>query len=90
MSFFEMFGQLGVFALVTVAMAFLPLVVAAVYAAAPSERRLALLRPISLAAIFSALTGLFNGGIAVLRGIARTPVLDREAWSAIAMGALKR
>lgn len=86
MDFVEMFHQMGVFALMTMLMAFVPLVVALAYAIAPQERTLALMRPISLAAIFSALTGLANGGIAVLTRIARTGGVEREAWGAIAAG----
>jgi hypothetical protein len=43
------------------------------YAVRPAERTLMLMRPISLAAIFAAISGLFGGWIAVLGGIAATP-----------------
>jgi hypothetical protein len=86
MSFLEMFHQMGVFALMTMLLAFVPLVVAAAYVIAPKERTLALMRPISLAAVFSALSGLTNGGIAVLSTIARRGVVERDAWGAIAAG----
>jgi hypothetical protein len=86
MSFVEMFRQMGVFALMTMLMAFVPLVVAVAYVIDPKERTMALMRPISLAAIFSALTGLTKGGIAVLTGIARSGAVERQAWGAIAAG----
>src|SRR4051794_32390477 len=86
MTFFDMFRQMGVFALMTMVMAVVPLIMAVAYVVAPTERNLALMRPISLAAIFSTLAGVSSGAMAVLRSIARTPVLDREAWSAVAVG----
>jgi hypothetical protein len=70
----------------TMLMAFVPLVVAVAYVIDPKERTMALMRPISLAAIFSALTGLTKGGIAVLTGIARSGAVERQAWGAIAAG----
>jgi len=87
MTVLDMFRQMGVFALMTMVMAVVPLIMAVVYVAAPSERNLALMRPVSLAAIFSTLAGVSSGGMAVLRSVARTPVLDRPAWNAMAVGA---
>ena len=86
MDILEMFRQMGVFALTTMVMAFVPLIMAVVYVLSPTERNLALLRPISLAAIFSTLAGLASGIMAVLRYIARAPVLDGPTWHAIAAG----
>ena len=46
----EMLQGAGFFAKLTLSIAFTPLVVAVMYAARPTERRLALMRPFSLAA----------------------------------------
>jgi hypothetical protein len=52
-----------------------PLVLGVLYALRPNERRLALMRPISLAAIFSALCTVLIGVVNVLTGLAATPSL---------------
>jgi hypothetical protein len=55
------------------------------YVVGPSERKLALMRPISLAALFSGLAGLLLGFINVLKGI-----WSAEAdvpWRIVAVGA---
>ena len=60
--------------------------VALAYAIKPNERRLALMRPLSLAAIFGGL-GSFTIGLAtVLQGISATPSLTVESWRSIAAG----
>jgi len=86
MTILDMFRQMGVFALLTMVMAVVPLVMAVVYVVSPTDRNLALMRPVSLAAIFSTLAGLSSGAMAVLRFVARVEVLDRPAWHAIAAG----
>jgi|KBSMisStaDraftv2_1062788.scaffolds.fasta_scaffold1239742_2 hypothetical protein len=86
MTVLDMFRQMGVFALMTMVMAVVPLIMAVGYVVAPTERNLALMRPISLAAIFSTLAGVSSGGMAVLRSVARAPVLDPPAWHAMAAG----
>ena len=73
MTFLDMFRQMGVFALMTMVMAVVPLIMAVGYVVAPTERNLALMRPISLAAIFSTLAGVSSGGMAVLRSVAAGP-----------------
>ena len=87
MSMFEAVGQMGLFALLTLVICLTPLAMAIAYAASPSERRLALMRPLSLAAIFAALAGVFIGFIMVLRGIGATGALTAGAWRSIALGA---
>jgi len=61
--------------LVAIASMFLgvvPLALGVVYAIWPSEQRLALMRPLSLATIFAAITGTTLGGINVLAGLGST------------------
>jgi hypothetical protein len=43
------------------------------YAVRPTERRLMLMRPVSLAAIFAAVSGLASGWAMILAGVAATP-----------------
>jgi hypothetical protein len=86
MSMMKNISQMGGFALLTLIIALVPLGLAIAYAASPSERRLALMRPVSLAAIFAALAGVFSGFIAILRGISATETLTAGAWRHIALG----
>ncbi len=81
----QVFHQIGWFALLTTIIGLLPLGVALLYAIAPSERRLAVMRPLSLAAIFGALSGVFSGFIAVLRGIGVTTDLTADSWRRISV-----
>jgi hypothetical protein len=69
----ELFRQLGMLAKVTIFVGAVPLVAAAVYAAWPTEARLALMRPLSLAGVFSAFTGVLGGLATGLAGLARRP-----------------
>ena len=55
------------------------------YLIAPSERRLAFMRPISLAALFAGLAGLLLGFINVLRGI-WTAGEGAVPWNNVAVG----
>ncbi|HUL75544.1 MAG TPA: hypothetical protein VLT86_20695 [Vicinamibacterales bacterium] len=63
-----------------------PLVMGVLYAIRPSERRLALMRPLSLAAVFAALCTLFAGFTGVLQGIGRSAELGVPSLRAIAPG----
>ena len=82
----EMLGQVSIFALLTVVIGFVPLVMAIVYVVKPTERRLALMRPLSLAGIFAALSGVIAGVINILRGIAATSEFSVGTFGRIAMG----
>ena len=62
-----MLRQASLFALLTLILDFVPLVMAAVYVSRPTERHLALMRPLSLAGLFAALSGGVLGFINVLR-----------------------
>lgn len=68
----EMLRQASNFALLTLTIDFVPLVVAILYVVRPTEHRLALMRPVSLAGIFSALSGTVVGVLNLLRGMAAT------------------
>ena len=70
MDLLELLRQAGILALLTLAIDFVPLVMAVAYVARPTERRLALMRPLSLAGLFAALTGGVVGFLHVLHGIA--------------------
>jgi Zn-dependent protease with chaperone function len=83
----EAVPQMGAFAVLTLIIGLVPLAMALAYVANPSERRLALMRPLSLAGIFGALTGVFSGFITVLRGIGTTSTLTTGSWQRIAIGA---
>jgi hypothetical protein len=86
MSVFHMLQQVSSFALLTLFVGLVPLGVAILYAWRPAERWLALMRPLSLAAIFAALGSLMSGVMVILRGIAATSGFTIDVWSRIAMG----
>jgi hypothetical protein len=73
MDIVEAFNQSGVFAKLSLLAGLVPPGVAIVYAVRPTERKLAFMRPVSLAAIFAGISGLTAGLIAVLLGVAATP-----------------
>ena len=78
------FNEAGIVAKVLMLMPIAPLVLALAYAIRPSERRLALMRPLSLAAIFSALASLSIGAVVILDGLSATGNPD---WRLVARGA---
>jgi hypothetical protein len=63
----EMLRQASLFALLTLVLVFVPLIMAVVYVVRPTERNLALMRPLSLAGLFAALSGCALGFINSLR-----------------------
>jgi hypothetical protein len=71
----------GIVALASMFMGVVPLAMGVVYAVWPSEHRLALMRPLSLATIFAALSGTGLGVLSVLRdmGVSETPAFSRVA-----------
>ena len=69
MEFFAMVRQIGILALLSLIITFLPLVAGVAYAIRPTEARLALMRPISLAGMFAGLAGFLAGVMATLRSI---------------------
>jgi hypothetical protein len=66
---FDALRQASILALLSLLVAVLPLAAGIAYAIRPTEQRLALMRPISLAGIFAALCGLLSGLVNVLRDI---------------------
>jgi hypothetical protein len=73
------FSHASIAALVSIVVTLLPLVAGVAYAIRPTEQRLAFMRPISLASIFAALSGLVLGAVNILRLVAMndTPVAAR-------------
>jgi hypothetical protein len=66
----EVLRQASIVALLSILVAILPLGAGIAYAVRPTEQRLALVRPVSLAGIFGALCGVLSGFVNVLRFIA--------------------
>jgi hypothetical protein len=82
----DMLRQASLFALLSLALGFVPLVMAIVYVSRPTERNLALMRPLSLAGLFAALTGATLGLINVLK-FAWTRELTADTFQVMAVGA---
>lgn len=61
--------EAGIAALASMLVALFPVVAGMAYLVSPTESRLAMVRPISLAALFAGLAGLMIGFINVLKGI---------------------
>ena len=78
-----MLRQASLFALLTLILTLVPMVMAAVYVVRPTERNLALMRPLSLAGLFAALAGGVLGWINVLRFV-WTRELTAETYKAMA------
>jgi hypothetical protein len=72
MDFVDAFNQAGILGKLSLLVGFGPLGFAIAYVLRPSERTLAIMRPMSLAAIFAAICGLAAGFIAILMGVAST------------------
>jgi hypothetical protein len=83
----ELLRHAGIFALLSLAIDLVPLVMALVYVIRPTEQRLALMRPLSLAGIFAALSGGVLGFLNVLRGIGITRDPSVESYRLAALGA---
>ena len=69
----DLLGQVSPFAKLTMVVAVVAFGLAVAYVFRPTEQKLLLMRPLSLAAIFATVSGLLGGWIAVLGGIAATP-----------------
>lgn len=67
----QVVANAGVMALASMFVAVLPLVMGVAYAIWPAERRLMLMRPLSLAGVFSAVTGTAAGLINELMFVSR-------------------
>jgi hypothetical protein len=64
----------------------IPMFVGIAYAMRPNERRLALMRPLSLAGIFAAICTLMVGLINVLRGLSLMQSFDAQATRGVFVG----
>jgi len=84
MELLEILGNASIVARVSMLVSVFPLGAGLAYLLRPSEQRLALMRPISLAGIFAALCGTVTGAINVLRvfWISTGPV----NWQLVAVG----
>jgi hypothetical protein len=82
----SMLRQASLFALLSLILGFVPLVMAVVYLIRPTERHLALMRPLSLAGLFAAIAGGVLGFINVLF-LVWTRELTAETYRVMAIGA---
>jgi len=73
MSLIEMLRQMGPAALVSMLMGIVPLGFGLLYAARPTEHRLALMRPLSLATIFAGIHGATLGVVNAFVYVANRP-----------------
>jgi hypothetical protein len=85
MQLFEMLGNAGIVARLSMLVSIFPLGAGLAYLLRPTEQRLAMMRPVSLAGLFAALTGTVTGAINVLKMFWTTtgPV----SWPTVAVGA---
>ena len=81
-----MLSHAGIHSLLTMIVAVLPLGAGIAYLVRPSEQRLALMRPLSLAGLFAALAGGVLGFINVLRFV-WTRDLTAETYRVMTVGA---
>src|SRR5882762_2731968 len=68
----DLLGQVSLFAKLTMAVAIVAFGLAVAYVFRPTELKLVLMRPVSLATIFATISGLLGGWIAGLQGTAAT------------------
>lgn len=81
----DLLRHASLFARLSLALAFVPLVMAVVYAVRPTERHLALMRPLSLAGLFAALSGTVLGLMNALMPLWRQG-FGPEAYKIVAVG----
>lgn len=81
-----MLRDASIFSLLTLVMGLVPLIMSVVYVVRPTERHLALMRPLSLAALFAAMAGGVLGVINDLR-MAWTHELTTKTYQIMATGA---
>jgi hypothetical protein len=73
MEIYRIFSNMGIAALIDILVSLLPMLAGAAYLFKPTEHRLALMRPMSLAGIFAGLSGTSLGAINTLRGLWMEP-----------------
>ena len=78
----DVLAQASIMALLSMVVPLAPMVMGITYAIWPTEGRLALMRPLSLAGIFSGLTGFSLGLINVFAGVgsSSTPLPDNRGF----------
>jgi type IV secretory pathway protease TraF len=89
----HMLGEISLFAQLTMAVAIVAFSLAVAYVFRPTEQKLVLMRPVSLAVIFTTVSGLLGGWIALLSSIAAPPdghvpmaVLSRGIGESLVVG----
>lgn len=82
----SMWGESGILQKLGIILAVATAAYAAVYAWRPTESRLALLRPLSVATVFAALCSFTLGLALLLSGLSATPDVA-SAWRTAALGA---
>ncbi|HEX5109771.1 MAG TPA: hypothetical protein VFV95_15070 [Vicinamibacterales bacterium] len=83
---FDLLRHSSLFGLLGMAVSVTTMGMALAYAIRPSERRLALIRPLSLAAIFNGLGSFVVGLATILRGMAASAPVTPVSWQAMAAG----
>jgi len=83
----DMWRETSVLGLFGVVVALATAVIGIAYAWRPTEGKLALVRPLSLATIFAALCSFSVSAAIILKGIAVTGELTAGSWQSIAAGA---
>jgi hypothetical protein len=84
MQIFQILSQAGVHAILSMIVGVLPLGAGIAYVIKPTEQRLALMRPISLAGLFGSLSGLASAAVHIFRNLA----VDKPiGWHLVALGA---
>ena len=81
----DILHQASILALLSLMVAVVPMMMGIVYAIRPTEARLALMRPLSLAGLFAGLCGLSTGIVNLLRGIGMHGVANMQ-FEAVAVG----
>jgi hypothetical protein len=81
----NMLREASLFARLTLMLSLVPFVTAVVYVIRPTERHLALMRPLSLAGLFASIAGGLLGFINVLR-LVWTRELTAETYRVMAIG----
>ena len=76
----DLLGQLSLFAKLTMAVAIVAFGLAVAYVFRPTEQKLVLMRPVSLAAIFATVSGLLGGWIAVLASTCQRRRMGTCRW----------
>jgi len=76
MEIYRVFSNMGIAAGIDIVVSLLPMLAGAAFMFKPTEQRLAMMRPVSLAGIFAGLSGTALGAINTLRGVWMEPPHD--------------